>query len=620
MPRRALGFVQKLRRILIGAPIHSAKAHHEKLSPVIGLPVFSSDSLSSVAYATEAVLSILILAGISALQFQFPITLMIGALIVIIIVSYTQTIYAYPKGGGSYIVASDNLGPRAGLVAGAALMIDYILTVAVSISAGVAAFVSAFPQYHSILVPVAIVLVVLVAWLNLRGVRESGVIFAFPTYGFILGIFVMMAFGIYKAMTMPEAPQRVLGAGIGSETNLLIWFLFLRSFAAGCTALTGIEAVSDGVQSFKEPAAKNAALVLRWMGVLLTLMFVGVGYLAQHLPELTLFATKDPNYRTVTSQIAVFAFGSGSIGFYFVQAFTILILVLAANTAFADFPRVASFLARDGYLPRPFSRQGDRMVFHNGIIVLGLAAAILVYVFHGELDLLLPLYAIGVFTAFTLSQAGMVVHWLKLKTPGWQKSMALNVVGGALTFAVAIIILITKWSAGAWIVVLLLALVFFIFTAIKARYDSMTEQLVLQGSPTVGTMRHSSVLLVPRVHRGMVNALRYAKQIDPNCVGLHITLDERTLPQVRRDWDRWGEGVPLVVLSSPFRSLLQPILDYVDELTEKDPDLNVTVIVAEVVSTRWYQKLLHENVSAQLKANLGQRRNVVITSVRYFLE
>lgn len=620
MPRRALSFLERFRRLIIGAPIHTARAHHEKLSPVLGLPVFSSDALSSVAYATEAILSILILQSAGALGRQFPITLAICVLIVMIGISYTQTISAYPKGGGSYIVASDNLGENPGLVAGAALMIDYILTVAVSIAAGVAAFVSAFPQFHPYLVPISIGLVVAVAWMNLRGVRESGAVFAVPTYGFVIGIMATLAFGIYRVRTTGGVQEAVRSDIIGTEASTVALFLILRAFAAGCTALTGIEAVSDGVQSFREPAAKNARLVLQRMTIILIVMFVGIGYLSQHVTTLSLYMTSNPEYRTVLSQIAAYAFGNGSFGYYYVQFATMAILVLAANTAFADFPRVASFLARDGFLPRPFARQGDRLVFHNGIIMLGLAAAVLVYMFHGELDHLLPLYAIGVFTAFTLSQAGMVMHWWKLRTPGWQRSIAINIVGVVLTAVVALIILVTKFLDGAWIAVVLIALVFAIFKAISARYKSMTAQLALAAEGPISTARHTSLLLMPRVHRGILKALNYAKTIDPNCTAVHITIDERTLPQVRRDWDKWGQGVPLVILSSPFRSLIRPILDYVDELMDQDPDQTITVIVGEAVSTVWYQRVLQENVAAQLKASLAQRRNVVITSVRYFLD
>lgn len=614
------GFFEKLRMALIGAPIASSRAHHEKLSPFLGLPVFSSDALSSVAYATEAILSILILKGVGALHMQLFITMCICGLIVVIGFSYTQTINAYPKGGGSYIVASDNLGTTPGLVAGAALMIDYILTVAVSISAGVAAFVSAYPHLHPFLVEISVALVLLVAWLNLRGLRESGAVFAFPTYGFILGMIATLAMCAFRVWHEPPHEQIVLSNQADKEIMAAWLFITLRGFAAGCTALTGIEAVSDGVQSFKDPAAKNARIVLQRMTAILIVMFLGIGYLSQHIPTLALYTNSDPRYTTLTSQLAAFAFGRSSFGFYYVQFATMAILILAANTAFADFPRVASFLARDGFLPRPFARQGDRLVFHNGIILLGLMAAALVAIFHGELDQLLPLYAIGVFTAFTLSQAGMVAHWRKLRTPGWKHSMAINIVGTLLTGIVTIIILVTKFLEGAWIAAVLIVVVFLLFQSVKRRYMHMTQQLVLDNSTEPAATHHTSLLLVPRVHRGIIKALVYALAIDPNCIALHVTLDDRSLPQVQRDWARFGRGVPLVVLNSPYRSLIRPVLDYVDQLLEQDPNQMLTFIVAEPVSAKWFQRLLHENIAAQLKSALGKRKNVAVTSVRYFLE
>jgi amino acid transporter len=386
----------RLRRLLIGKPIPTSKAHHERLGPLIGLPVFSSDAMSSVAYATEAILAVLVLASSQALHLQFGITLAILALIIIIATSYNQTIHAYPNGGGSYIVASDNLGTMPGLVAGAALLIDYVLTVAVSVSAGVAAITSAFPHLHPYLVPISLFAVAVVAWANLRGLRESGALFAIPTYGFILSMIVMLSVALFKAYTAHNPAAQVLVASdLGKEAHVFFTFVLLRAFAAGCTALTGIEAVSDSVQAFRVPEAKNASLTLRWMVVILSTVFVLIGLVVPHLPKLQILSTADPHYRTLISQIAEFSFGPKTVGFYIVQFTTAAILVLAANTAFADFPRLASFVARDGFLPRALTRQGDRLVFHNGIILLSLLAGFLVFMFKGELDALLPLYAIG---------------------------------------------------------------------------------------------------------------------------------------------------------------------------------------------------------------------------------
>ncbi len=614
-----LRFFERLRRALLGAPIATSRAHHERLSPLIGLPVFSSDALSSVAYATEAILLVLVLYTLDAVRFEMPLTIGICVLIVIVIISYQQTIKAYPKGGGSYIVSSDNLGETPGLIAAASILVDYVLTVAVSVSAGVAALVSAEPKLHPYLVPLSVGIIVIIAWLNLRGLRESGVVFAVPTYGFIFGMLTLIVVGLIRMHTWAPAGAPIAD-NVGKDLALPFTFVLLRSFAAGCTALTGIEAVSDGVQAFKPPEAKNATKTLRMMGALLLVMFVGIGFLALRVPHLILLSTENPGYRTLVSQVAVAVFGDRSIGFYYIQIFTTLILVLAANTAFADFPRLSSFLARDGYMPRPMARQGDRLVFHNGIIVLAAAAIALVIKFQGALDKLLPLYAIGVFTAFTLSQFGMVRHWQKLRTPGWKRSAAVNLVGTVATAIVAGVILVTKAPEGAWIVVVLLAILYGAFRAVKARYISMSKQLALEEVRPAFSRSHKAILLVPRVHKGILKALDYARCIDENAEAVHITIDERKLPQVQRDWAKYADGTPLVILHSSYRSLIEPVLDYVDEIIKANPDQMVTVVVAEAVSDRWYHKLLQENVAAQLKHALEQRRNVAVTSVRYFLD
>jgi len=616
-----------IRRFLFGAPIPTSHAHHERLSPLIGLPVFASDALSSVAYATEAILSILVLMSVAALQHQFYISLAVCFLILVVAISYQMTIQAYPTGGGSYIVATDNLGTYPGLVAGAALLIDYVLTVSVSIAAGVAAIVSAYPALHDHLVPLSLFFIALVAWANLRGVKESGALFAIPTYGFVLAMILVLIFGIVKSLGTPAALPQVVaenGAGknlIGIEANFPFWFIILRSFAAGCTALTGIEAVSDGVQAFKAPEATNAIKTLRWMAVILLSMFLGLGFIVQHLPSLALHSTDNPAFRTVVSQIAAWAFGGTTHPlYYFVQFATFAILILAANTAFADFPRLSSFIARDGFLPRPLARQGDRLVFHNGIIILAVAAGVLVWFFKGELDGLLPLYAVGVFTAFTLSQSGMVMHWIKKKPEGWRKKMFVNIIGTTLCFAVLIIIAVTKFSEGAWLIMILLPIVFVMFLAIKKRYDSMSGQLVISQELPKMPRGNTSLLLVPRVHNGILAALAYARLTDPDCQAIHVAIDERRIADMQDEWEKYGANVPLVVLRSPYRSLIEPVLDYVDELLSENPDQVVTVIVPEAVSTRWYHKLLQENVAQQLKNALGLRPNVVVTNVKYFLK
>lgn len=614
--------ITNLRRVLLGKPIPTSREHQERLSLFFGLPVFASDALSSSAYATEAIVSILALAGTFALGLQPAITLSICLLYLIVVMSYQQTVRAYPSGGGSYIVAKDNLGERPAVVAAAALLIDYVLTVAVSVAAGVAALVSAFPSMHDYMIPLNIAFISVIAWANLRGVRESGMMFAFPTYGFVLGMFAMIIFGVVKALSTGHPVQQVVAApgAIGSEAYVPMLFILLRSFSAGCVALTGVEAISNGVPAFRAPESRNAVLSLRWLAAMMIVMFLGTGFLIQYLPQVSLLPTASPEYRTVVSQIASFVFGAGSAGFFYIQMATAAILVLAANTAFADFPRLGSILARDSYLPRPLARQGDRLVFQNGIIVLGLLAICLVWYFGGELDLLLPLYAVGVFTAFTLSQSGMVRHWLKCREPGWKAKIAINGIGASCTGIVAVVILTTKFAEGAWIVLVLMSLVSAGLIAVSRRYRSIAAQLDVSNKPASLGVSEAALLLVPRVHNGVLAALDYASALHTEVRGLHVTLDRKAVAAVKREWEEHGGTTPLVVIESPYRSLINPILDYIDQMLDEAPNRVITVVVAEAVATKWYHRFLQENVAQQLKRALGKRQNVVVTNYRYFLK
>lgn len=613
--------LQRLRRIALGAPIPTARESHERLSLFLGLPVFASDALSSAAYATEAIVSILILFSLSAMTAQPAITLAICLLYVIVVVSYQQTVHAYPTGGGSYIVAADNLGEKPAVIAASALLIDYVLTVAVSIAAGVAALVSAFPSLHSLLVPLSLGFIALIAWANLRGVRESGMLFALPSYGFVLGMVAMLIIGVVKVTGSPHPAQTVLAEPgvIGSEATYPLIFLILRSFSAGCVALTGVEAISNGVPAFRAPESRNAATSLRLLAIMMIAMFVGTGYLIQYLPNISLFATANPEYRTVVSQIAAFVFGKGSVGFFFIQMATATILILAANTAFADFPRLASILARDGYLPRPLARQGDRLVFQNGIVLLAVCAVSLIWYFHGELDLLLPLYAVGVFTAFTVSQSGMVKHWLKEKAKGWAGRIAINGMGATCTGLVALVILTTKFTEGAWIVLVIVTISSTVLLAIKRRYKAIADQLAVETAAPARALSQTAIVLVPRLHRGILKAVQYGQTLTTEVRGLHVTLDRRNVPLLTREWEKYAPDVPLVVIESPYRSLIEPLLEYIDALLEEDDQRIVTVIVPEAVATKWFHRLLQENVAQQLKHALGKRRNVVVANVRYFL-
>ena len=620
---------RRVRRKLLGAPIPTSEAHHERLSPILGLPVFSSDALSSVAYATEAILLVLAYLGTAALHLQIWISLAIVALIVFVSVSYRQTINAYPSGGGSYIVASENLGTLPGLVAAAALLIDYILTVSVSVAAGIAAILSAFPHIRHYVpdatVTLSILCIAVIAYANLRGLRESGSLFAIPTYGFVVAMFAVILAGFWAIAHTPVIPFHVESDVVGKEATVLPWFIVLRAFAAGCTALTGIEAVSNGVQAFKPPESKNAGKTLVMMSSLLTFLFLGLGYVALHLPEhyarFNVYEGDSPRYLTLTAQVAAFAFGKGSVGFYGVQIFVALILVLAANTAFADFPRLASLISRDGYLPRYLSRLGDKLVFHNGIVVLAAAAALLIVAFRGQLDALLPLYAVGVFTAFTLSQIGMVRHWQKERGAGWRKSALVNGVGALLCGVVTLIIGVTKFKEGAWIVILLIPLIVMAFFAIHRRYEVVGRQLAIDnGDPIPHYTGQIAVMLVPRVHRGILIALEYARQMKGECQAVHITINDRALFEVQRAWEAHAPDVPLHVIASPYRSLIDPMRDYVDGLRARHPDTLITVIVAEAVSKNWVHRFLGENVAAQMKDAMASRPGVVVANPRYFLQ
>lgn len=618
---KPIPFTTRLRQLVLGKPIPTAREQHERLSLFLGLPVFASDALSSAAYATEAIIGILILASAQAMGVQPAITVAVCILYLIVVISYQQTVRAYPGGGGAYIVSKDNLGERAAVVAGSALLIDYVLTVAVSVAAGVAALVSAFPQLHPALIPLNIGFVTLIMWANLRGVREAGMLFALPSYGFVIGMILMIIWGIARVLGSSPPDHTIIAEPgvVGSEAMVPFLFVLLRAFSAGCVALTGVEAISNGVPAFRAPEARNAVLSLRWLAVMMITMFLGTGYLVQYLPQVSLLSTANPDYRTVVSQIATYVFGPASLGFYYIQMATATILILAANTAFADFPRLSSIMARDGYLPRPLARLGDRLVFQNGIVLLGLLAVGLVWYFRGELDLLIPLYAVGVFTAFTLSQTGMVQHWRKVKEPGWRVKTLVNGIGGLSTGVVAVVVLVTKFSEGAWIVLVLLSMTSAGLYAINRRYRTISDQLAprQRAKSEVGT--HTAILLVPRVQRSVLTALEYATSLHTDVRGLHVTLDRKMVPQLRKDWEKFVGDVPLVVIESPYRSLIEPILTYIDEMLAEQPDRTITVIVAEAVATRWYHRLLQENIAQQLKRALGRRRNVVVSNVRYFL-
>ncbi len=607
------GLFPQIKKLLVGEPIPSHLAHHERLSRVTGLAVLSSDALSSVAYATEAILLVLMIGGRAAFGYATPISLLIAALLLIVAFSYRQTIFAYPGGGGAYIVAKENISQNAGLVAAAALLIDYTLTVAVSIAAGVAAVTSALPQYHVSRVELGLIFLVLLTLGNLRGIRESGRIFAVPTYFFIVSILILIGVGswhFFFGTIAPISGEPVVPANQLSNLTLLT---LLTAFSNGCTAMTGVEAVSNGVPAFQPPESKNAASTLVAMALLAVTMFVGITLLA-HVYQVV------PNeHETVVSQLARGVFGGRGAPYYLVQAATMLILVLAANTAFADFPRLSSIVARDRFLPRQFMNQGDRLAFSNGIIFLSVFAGILIIVFHGDTQSLLPLYMIGVFVSFTLSQTGMVIHWRRTREAGWRSSAVVNGIGAIVTAIVLVIVAITKALEGAWIIILLIPCLVAVFRAMRRHYDRVAAQLSVQEwAPP--PRRHNMVLVpISGVQRAVVEALQYARSMSDDVQAVYVNVDEAATDTLKRDWSKWGEGVRLTVLESPYRSLMEPLLEHIEQTQEAHPDDYVTVILPEFLPARWWHHLLHNQKALLIKGALLFKRHVIVTSVPFHL-
>jgi amino acid transporter len=601
-----------LKRWLVGPPMPLAQARHERLSKPLALAVFASDPLSSVAYATEAILLVLILAGSAALSYSMPIALGIATLLAVVVISYRQTVAAYPQGGGAYLVAKDNLGVLPALVAAAALLVDYVLTVAVSVVAGIAALTSAVPGLHAYRVVLSILAVVGIALGNLRGVRESGRLFAAPTYFFVVSILGMVGYGLVGTFFdwLPEAPYEPHPPGLEG----LGLFLLLRSYAAGCTALTGVEAVSNGVQALRPPEGRNAQTVMTALGVISITMFLGITYLAFD------FGIIPGGEETVVSKIARRVFGAGVL-YYAVQTATLLILVLAANTSYADFPRLSSILARDRFVPRQFANQGDRLVFSNGILVLSGFAVVLIVVFAGDTQALLPLYAVGVFMSFTLSQTGMVRRWLRLREAGWQWRVWLNGIGAVVTGVVLVTLAVTKFVEGAWIVVLVIPILAAIFVVMHRHYEEVASELSLDGMKPPPEFQHTVLVLVGDVHRGVVRAVQYARTLAPEAAvrAVLVETDPARTARVEEKWAKWGFGVPLVVLTSPYRSLLRPLLDYIDQIHARGDDQMVTIVLPEFLPRRWWQHVLHNQTALLVKGALLFRPNIVVADVPYLL-
>lgn len=601
-----------LKRWLVGSPIKTAQAAHERLSKSLALAIFSSNSISSVAYATEEILLVLILAGTAALAWSIPVSLAILFLVIVLTISYRQIIYEYPEGGGAYIVARSNLGEMPALIAAAALMIDYVLTVAVSVAAGVAAITSAIPELFAHREALGLISIVFIVVVNLRGTRESGKFFAIPTYFAIGALGLMVLMGTVRSFTDGVA-MLPLPSPAGGDLENLSLFLILRSFAAGCAAVTGMEVISNGVKAFRSPESENAARTMVWMSVILGSLFMGISWMAYHYG---IIAKED---ETVVSQLARLTFGTG-VTYYTIQVGTMMLLVLAANSAFAGFPHLASILARDGFMPHQMATFGDRLVFSNGIIILGFFACLLLVVFQGDTHALIPLYAIGVFVSFTLSQAGMVRRWLVKKGLHWRKKLIVNGVGAVTTGIATVIIAATKFMQGAWIVFLLVAALIMIFRGIRSHYKAVAEQVMLTRDARPPRPRRNLIIIpIGAVNKAVVRAVDYARSRGGEVRAVLIDVDKEETAVVEIKWAQWGCGVPLIVLPSPYRSILGALLDYVEENLDKDPDCWITVVLPEILPARWWQNILHNQRALLLKGALLFKDRVVLTDVPFHL-
>ncbi|NJN93766.1 MAG: APC family permease [Anaerolineales bacterium] len=619
---------------LIGRPLATADAPHQTIGKAIGLAVFASDALSSTAYATQEILFILAVAGTVAFGYAFPISIAIVVLLAIVVVSYEQTIHAYPNSASAYIVTRDNLGILPSQTTGAALLTDYILTVAVSISSGVAQITSAYPDLYEYRVEIAIVMVGLIMLINLRGVKESGAAFAIPTYFFLVMIFMTVIVGLVRYLSgsltgVVDPPHLEL-----TETvQPLTLFLLLHAFASGTTALTGVEAISDGVPAFKEPRTHNAGVTLIWMAGILGALFLGITFLATRIGAIP------SESETVISQLVRTAYDGRGILYLVTMASTTVILIMAANTAYADFPRLSALMAADGFLPRQFTYRGSRLVFSRGIVTLGLLASLLIIIFQASVTALIPLYAIGVFLSFTFSQAGMAHRWWKIGhlapgqeiqergsvlryDTGWRPKMAINGFGAFCTFVVMLIFAFTKFMDGAWIVLLLIPLLVTVLSGIHHHYQGLAKRLSLRNyRGDLRLTRHRVILLVGGVHQGTLAALRYARFLSDDITAVHVSINPDESHRIRNEWEKWGNGVRIVILESPYRLLLEPLLDYINDLdTRRQPGEIITVVVPQFVPRHWWHNLLHTQTAFMLRITLLFRPGIVITDVPYQVE
>lgn len=607
-----------MKRVLLGRPLASADEHHQRLSKKIALPVFASDAISSTAYATDEILVVLLLqAGVGAIAFTklIPIAIVVCALLAIVVTSYRQTIHAYPSGGGAYIVSRENLGTTPSLVAASALLVDYILTVAVSVAGGILAIRTATGLGHEWAVPLCLAAVLVMTVMNLRGVKESGAAFAGPTYFYIAMLIILIVTGLYRIYVQHVGPIPVEllsedAREVREGAKSLGLMMLLRAFSSGAVALSGVEAVSNGVPAFQKPESRNASTTLMWMGGILGSCFLGVSVLASHLQP----------YRGETDGnglglMAEYLYGGKGVMFWLTMIGTFMILILAANTAYADFPRLASIVARDGFLPRQFFNRGARLVFSNGVLFLAVIASILIVAFNGDISKLIPLYAFGVFTGFTLSQSGMVVHHWKEREPRWQLNMAVNLVGAVTTGVIALIVVVSKFVVGAWIPAVLIPIMVAGFRGIGRHYQHVGRTLRVEPGYRATNGPNTMVVLVGSVNRGVLHGLEYAQSLQPDRLfAITVVADDEDRERINAQWQQFGIDVELRCIESPYRELLRPVLNALDELHREDPRQVVTVVIPEFV-TSWSSQWLHNASGLALKARLLQRPRTVVVSV-----
>ena len=610
--------MSKIKNFLIGKPISSAEEQHQRLRKAIALPVFASDAISSTAYATDEILVVLLIgAGIGRRAFTplLPIAIIVCILLVIVVLSYRQTIHAYPSGGGAYIVSRENLGSTPALIAGSSLLVDYILTVSVSVAGGVLAMRTAFGLDRSMAVPLCLACVFVMTIMNLRGVKESGAAFAGPTYFYIVMLVILIITGFYRIFVqhvgpIPESMLSAEAVDIAKGTSSLGIFMLLRAFSSGAVALSGVEAVSNGVPAFEKPESKNASATLVWMGAILGSCFLGVSVLAVHLKPYR--GEHDGNGLGL---MAEYLYHGKGVMFWLTMIGTFLILILAANTAYADFPRLASIVAKDGFLPRQFFNRGTRLVFSNGVLFLAIVASILIVAFNGDISKLIPLYAFGVFTGFTLSQSGMVIHHLRLREKGWRLAIGINATGAFTTGLIAVIVVVSKFTEGAWIPALLIPIMVASFRSVGRHYDRGRTSVHVAPGYWPRRETHTMIVLVGSINKGVLHGLQYARSLNPDrLIALTVATDEEDRQRIEKQWQEYEVPIELHIEYSPYRELTRPVMKFIDELDERYNDDIITVVIPEFV-TSWRTQWLHNGSAFALKAKLLHRPHTAVVSV-----